>query len=148
MRVVTIDPGNSTGFLCSEWKDGEPIMHKGLTIREENAHRRVFAALELVQPDIVVYETFQLYPNKAQHMQWNSFFPCEIIGVVKLWAAIRGVKLCGLQPSVKKFAGVGPRDWMTIATDEGEKLTEHVRDTLRLFTYWYRNVYRATTSGN
>ena len=82
-----------------------------------------------------------MYPNKAQKLIWNSFYPCEVIGVIKLWAIQHPrCTLVGLQPSVKKFALANSETelWKTVNTF-GAKPTEHLRDAVRLLRYYERN---------
>lgn len=150
--VLILDPGNSTGWLFVEYngqgqREGDVY---GGTISE--CHLDVGRLIAWLRPDVVIYETFQLYPGKANHMQWNSFYPCEVIGVIKYCVGCRhNTELVGLQPSVKKYAGVTD-EWKEIHS--GEKLlslgidgknpwygtlTEHTRDTYRLWKYWDRN---------
>lgn len=135
--TIALDPGNSTGWVV---RYGEALI--GGTVGEK--HADVWSLLNMWEPCIIVYETFQMYPGKAQKLIWNTFYPCEVIGVIKLWAQLHPeVKLIGLQPSVKKFAlsnsetnlwrtVVGGIDWGTI--------TEHTRDAVRLLRYYERNM--------
>lgn len=128
-KILVLDPGNSTGWLFRN-NEGE---FTGGTIVEN--HKEVANLIYKYKPDILIYETFQLYPNKAQKMCWNSFYPVEVIGVIKYVAGLLNIKLIGLQPSVKKFSLAV--DWSIIHSDE--KITEHTKDTLRLYDYWHRN---------
>lgn len=138
MCVIALDPGNSTGWVFRA-VDGSLV---GGTVGED--HLQVYMLLENWRPQIVIYETFQLYPGKAQQLSWNSFYPVEVIGVIKLWVMRHPeVRLVGLQPSVKKFAlGNNELDlWKTV-----EKLdqvaTEHLRDAVRLLRYYERNIQK------
>ena len=100
----------------------------------------VWKLLEEYRPQVVVYETFQMYPGKAQKLIWSTFYPCEVIGVIKLWATVNGAQLVGLQPSVKKFA-LGTTElelWKTV-NRYGAPATEHLRDAVRLLRYYERN---------
>lgn len=128
--VLVLDPGNSTGWL---YRDREGKLYGG-TIKED--HVAVAGLILSKSPDIIIYETFQLYPSKAQKMCWNSFYPVEVIGIIKYFATINKSKLIGLQPSVKKFAGT--LDWTKIDS-QGCGITEHTKDTYRLYMYWHRN---------
>ena len=134
MFVIALDPGNSTGW-CARDRDGGLI---GGTAGEN--HKHVYDLLCHHCPDVVVYETFQMYPGKAQKLIWNTFYPCEVIGVIKYWAMEHNVKIVGLQPSVKKFAlGCDEVDlWKTVER-YGAPATEHMRDAVRLLRYFERN---------
>lgn len=134
MSVIALDPGNSTGWVFRE-ADGSL---SGGTCGED--HVAVWKLLEEYRPQVVVYETFQMYPGKAQKLIWSTFYPCEVIGVIKLWATVNGAQLVGLQPSVKKFA-LGTTElelWKTV-NRYGAPATEHLRDAVRLLRYYERN---------
>ena len=149
MSVIALDPGNSTGW-CFRTNDGKLI---GGTIGEN--HKDVWDLLCKCNPDVVVYETFQMYPGKAQKLIWNTFYPCEVIGVIKAWVNLHPEKmyvvepereeripvsrtLIGLQPSVKKFA-LSNSELELWKTVECEHATEHMRDAVRLLRYYERH---------
>ncbi len=134
MSVIALDPGNSTGWVFRE-ADGSL---SGGTCGKD--HMAVWKLLKEYHPQVVVYETFQMYPGKAQKLIWSTFYPCEVIGVIKLWATMNGAQLIGLQPSVKKFA-LGTTElelWKTV-NRYGAPATEHLRDAVRLLRYYERN---------
>lgn len=148
MSVIALDPGNSTGWV---YRGPEGLL--GGTIGED--HFKVFELLSALKPDVVVYETFQMYPGKAQKLFWNTFYPCEVIGIIKLYVQKMNhildehcqptnyrVALIGLQPSVKKYA-LSPLEgnlWKSVDMYvDGDKPTEHLRDAVRLLRYFERN---------
>lgn len=134
MSVIALDPGNSTGW-CLRNNDGRLI---GGTIGE--LHCDVWQLLNSYHPEVVVYETFQMYPGKAQKLIWNTFYPCEVIGIIKLWCMLNERNLVGLQPSVKKFALANSELdlWKTVER-YGAPATEHMRDAVRLLRYYERH---------
>lgn len=144
-KVIALDPGNSTGWVgrVPVYGNKDEVVSSmlvGGTIGED--HCAVYRLLEDFQPDIVVFETFQMYPGKAQKLIWNTFYPCEVIGVIKLWAMQRGnkCKLVGLQPSVKKYAlGNSEQELWKTVDRFGQPATEHLRDAVRLLRYFERN---------
>lgn len=137
MSVMALDPGNSTGWVLRT--DAGKLL--GGTIGED--HEKVADKIIQLRPDVVVYETFQLYPGKAQKMMWSTFYPCEVIGVIRyVCAHIQIKQILGVQPSVKKFA-LSPSEeslWKTVEAYAGEKITEHTRDAVRLLRYYERNL--------
>lgn len=141
-KVMALDPGNSTGWVARipTQVGGDKSRLVGGTIGE--SHIDVYNLLETFRPDVLVYETFQMYPGKAQKLIWNTFYPCEVIGVIKLWAMQNNeqCKLVGLQPSVKKYALSGNEYelWKTVDSF-GQPATEHLRDAVRLLRYFERN---------
>lgn len=132
-RILALDPGNSTGW-CYRENDGKYI---GGTVGENLED--VYQLIEALCPTVIIFETFQLYPSKATKMMWNTFYPCEVIGVIKLAAQQmkgRGV-LVGLQPGSKKFSGV-TNDWKNVEARTGG-ITEHTRDAYKLLRFYERN---------
>lgn len=134
MSVIALDPGNSTGWVRRD-DDGSLV---GGTCGED--HTQVWDLLCECEPRVVVYETFQMYPGKAQKLIWNTFYPCEVIGIIKLWCMLNEVDLVGLQPSVKKFALANSELdlWKTVER-YGAPATEHMRDAVRLLRYYERH---------
>ncbi len=139
MSVIALDPGNSTGYVFRRNTNDDDLY--GGTLGEN--HLDVWRLLSHFKPDVIVYETFQMYPGKAQKLIWNSFYPVEVIGVIKLWAMNHPeCKLVGLQPSVKRFALANSEQelWKTVNIVDGtDKATEHTRDAVRLLRYYERN---------
>lgn len=143
MSVLALDPGNSTGWVFRN-NDSKLI---GGTVGE--CHKDVWNLLTEKDPDVVVFETFQMYPGKAQKLIWNTFYPCEVIGVIKVWFMLhtnprndgRSRQLVGLQPSVKKYALANSELelWKTVERENNQAATEHLRDAVRLLRYYERN---------
>lgn len=129
--VLVLDPGNHTGWL---YRNNEGGLSAG-TLGEDHFALGKFI-LEL-KPAIIVYETFQLYPSRAAKMNWNSFYPCEVIGIIKFCAALYSAMLVGLPPSSKKFAAA-PK-WLEYGVTTEKPITEHMRDAWRLYDYWLHN---------
>lgn len=150
MLTIALDPGNSTGYCFRVTSDKEGQIKRGLEVgklyggTQPEDHKRVWDLLEMLVPDVIVYETFQMYPGKAQKLIWNTFYPVEVIGVIKLWVMLHpSCKLVGLQPSVKKYALSNSELelWKTVNIVDGtDKATEHTRDAVRLLRYYERNV--------
>ena len=142
MRVMILDPGESTGYLVADLEGDNYQIASGGTLPKE--HIKVFDAIRHEHPDLIVYETFHMYPGKAKALSWNSFYPCEVIGVIKLTSTIGGIEIVGLSPSTKKYAG-GFDNPVWINFRQTHEYTEHTKDTWLLFQYWYRNKYKKRT---
>lgn len=136
--ILALDPGNHTGW-CYRQPDGKL---QGGTLPE--CHEDVFDLIIMLRPDVVIYESFKLYPGKAQSLAWNSFYPCEVIGVIKLACASDiTITLIEQAPSVKKYAGPFQEDFQELADRSKKKdkhwLTEHVKDAYQHLRYYERN---------
>lgn len=142
--ILALDPGESTGW-CYLSRDNK--MQAGTAPK---SHIAVAQLLERLNPDVVVYETFKLYPSKAQSLIWNSFYPCEVIGVIeykcmlqKMLSTGGGCELCRPQvvrqaPAVKRYAGPLPKMFAQLSKET--KLTEHSKDACQHLCYYLRQV--------
>ena len=90
-------------------------------------------------PHIVVIERFNLYPQMAKSLAWNSFYPCEVIGVIKYVCTELNIPIVEQAPSVKKYFGGFKSDWEQVKQTPGFKLTEHVKDAYQHLKYFERN---------
>lgn len=155
ITVIALDPGETTGYFVKRYYDVYKDSDDEATIeRVENEivaggtvghnHIEVFDLLSKIRPDIVILESFALYPGKAKSLAWNSFYPCEVIGVIKLWVMMQQVQGLTVQqveqaPSVKKYAGGLREDWQYFQHNLlKEKVTEHVKDAYMHIKYWER----------
>lgn len=136
MIIACFDPGNHTGWVLKNTITGELI---GGTFLEANMYKPLVSLFEEFPIDLVVYETFNLYPGMSKHLAWNSFYPVEIIGILKFICWNRGIQIVGQAPSIKKFAGtLNPQDIKDIKASE-RGYTEHTKDALLHYMYYARN---------
>lgn len=116
MKILVFDPGESTGWVFSDTKTGK--LEGGTSVRD---HREIGNLIEKYMPDVIVYETFKLYPGLAKELAWNTFYPCEVIGVIRYFALLLNIKLVNQDAAVKKFAGITnidyPRHWTVHTKD-------------------------------
>lgn len=130
--VLVFDPGESTGW-CFRGTDGCVI---GGTCKKN--HEEVAGKIIALDPDIVVLESFKLYPQKAQSLAWNSFYPCEVIGVIKYVCAVNSIPFIEQAPSVKKYFGGFKPDWQVLKV-VSDNVTEHTKDAYMHLKYFERN---------
>ena len=130
--ILTLDPGESTGWCL--------LTHSNdiLAGTKPKDYLTVAQLIENASPDIVVYETFNLYPGKAQKLIWNSFYPCEVIGVIRYICTRDAIPCLGQAPPVKKYAGPLPKKFVDLSRKE--RLTEHSKDACRHLCYYLRQV--------
>lgn len=141
--IMCLDPGEHTGWCCVRTED----MDKGVWhIRGGTAdkdHRCVVELLEIYYPDIVVFERFNLYPGMAKTLSWNSFYPCEVIGVIRWWCMQHNVTIYEQAPSIKKFSGGLQNDWKLLKDNSvnlsTQGVTEHTKDAYLHWKYFERN---------
>lgn len=140
--ILVFDPGESTGW-CYRAETG---MVYGGTARKD--HLEVAQLIRTTQPDIVVLERFNLYPQMAKSLSWNSFYPCETIGVIKVVCLELGIPTVEQAPSIKKYFGGFQGDWDTIGyipvqlEPYSKGVTEHTKDAYMHYRYFLRNGFK------
>lgn len=132
--ILVFDPGESTGWVFLS-AGGE--ISGGTCGRE---HRQVADLITNWAPDVIVVERFNLYPGMAKSMSWNSFYPCEVIGVIRYFADVTRTKYVEQAPSVKKYAGGLGDDWEYLK--QKCFVTEHTKDAYLHLKYFLRNTKR------
>ena len=137
--ILVFDPGESTGW-CLQGPTGWIC---GGTARKD--HLEVANLIKVAKPDIVVLERFNLYPQMAKSLSWNSFYPCETIGVIKVICMELNIPVIEQAPSVKKYFGGFQTDWETIGylplqlEPFSKGVTEHTKDAYMHYRYFLRN---------
>ena len=131
--ILVFDPGESTGWCFRD----ENHVTTGGTLPKN--HLEVARAITDRLPSIVVIERFNLYPQMAKSLAWSSFYPCEVIGVIKYVCASLKIPVIEQAPSVKKYFGGYQSDWEQVKQTKGFKLTEHVKDAYQHLKYFERN---------
>lgn len=139
MIIACFDPGNHTGWVMDN--NGDIV---GGTFLEVSMYEQISRLFDEYPIDIVVYETFNLYPGMSKHLAWNSFYPVEIIGILKYECWRRGIKMIGQSPSIKKYAGTIDPEVVKYLKQEPPqeyfgKFTEHTKDALLHLMYFKRN---------
>ena len=132
ITVLTLDPGESTGWC---FRDVYGILQGGTLPKD---HQKVAQLILDLKPDVVVLESFNMYPGKSKSLAWNSFYPCEVIGVIKYVCNANDTPWITQTPSVKKYFGGFKSDWV-ILQPQLDKLTEHVKDAYMHLKYFERN---------
>lgn len=135
--ILCFDPGNHTGWA---FLDHDNLFSCGTIQPDESPKhlKQVAGTIQILNPDLVVYETFNLYPSMAKSLAWNSFFPCEVIGVIKCVATTMGCKIVGQAPSIKKYAGNLPKCYFDYLERYKVEKTEHNKDATQHLCYYLR----------
>lgn len=131
-RVLVFDPGDHTGW-CFRDTSGRVV---GGTCGKH--HMEVAERIQILRPDIVVFERFNLYPQMAKSLAWNSFYPCEVIGVIRYLCDRYSIPIVEQAPSVKKYFGGFQQDWDQLKA-LSQNVTEHTKDAYQHLKYFERN---------
>lgn len=134
--ILSFDPGDHTGW-CYVDRHGSIV--GGTVLRN---HAEVAKLISENRPDIVVLERFNLYPQMAKSLAWNSFYPCEVIGVIKYMCQILEIPVVEQAPSIKKYFGGYKEDWEILKAKSTE-VTEHTKDAYQHYRYFLRNGAKA-----
>jgi len=118
-RLHSLDPGQTVGYALVDLPppelpvDGSPItlMAAGGVLTETSRPPRVLTTDEfrtfeqieiwasILQPDdIVIAESFRLFPGAALHLIWNDFPAAQTFGIIRYICLRKGVRLHA-QPS-------------------------------------------------
>lgn len=130
--VLVFDPGDHTGW-CFRDTSGRVV---GGTCGKH--HMEVAERIQILRPDIVVVERFNLYPQMAKSLAWNSFYPCEVIGVIRYLCDRYSIPIVEQAPSVKKYFGGFQQDWDQLK-ELSQDVTEHTKDAYQHLKYFERN---------
>lgn len=130
--VLVFDPGDHTGW-CFRDTSGRVV---GGTCGKH--HMEVAERIQILRPDIVVLERFNLYPQMAKSLAWNSFYPCEVIGVIRYLCDRYSIPIVEQSPSVKKYFGGFQQDWDQLK-ELSQDVTEHTKDAYQHLKYFERN---------
>lgn len=131
-KILVFDPGESTGWVA-RMSDG--TLEGGTAPRD---HLAIATLISEWLPELVIIETFAMFPGKANSLYWNTFYPCEVIGVLKYLCASWGIEYVMQQPSVKQFAGSLQDDFFSLQKTSKERITEHTKDAYQHLRYYER----------
>lgn len=132
--ILVFDPGDHTGWV---FRDANGRVVGGTCGK---SHAQVAECIDVLQPDICVFERFNLYPQMAKSLAWNSFYPCEVIGVIRYLCAQKNIPIVEQAPSIKKYFGGFQDDWIKLKEMcDPKEVTEHTKDAYQHLKYFERN---------
>lgn len=137
-KILVFDPGENTGWVFRD-KDGH--IKAGTSVR---SHTEVAALISTYKPDIVIFERFNLYPAMAKTMSWNSFYPVEVIGVIRFMCERNNIHYVEQAPSVKKFAGPWNDARWERHIGKDNPQTVHAHDAYQHLLYYERRQEHGT----
>ena len=97
--ILAMDPGYTTGAFW--FKD--TVMSE-TAYREIKGHTTIWHFLEKLNPQMVVMESFHLYPTKSNAKINSTFHEVEIIGVIRVWCLLHDVPIYEQTASYAKNA--------------------------------------------
>jgi hypothetical protein len=149
-RVIVIDPGERTGWAKATIEDDGTIRDVVLgvhTIRDfaTALYEGQLTAKDAPHCDVIVYETWRLFPDKVQEFAGSEFLTVQLIGMIRLIAWRSGARLKSMEPRVKQSAAAHmPPELLKMRRRCSE---EHSKDALDLLTmYWFRKWRKGAAS--
>lgn len=141
LRVICFDPGDHTGWI---FRDDAGRLQGGTVFHGKNIWQDIFdlrVLMDKLKPDVIVYETFHLYPGAAAHLAHNEFYPVQIIGVLLTIAYHVGIlpeRVVRQAPSVKRFSGGLDQRWKNYVQEHpgDADRTEHTKDAYLHLRYF------------
>jgi len=86
MRVLSVDPGETSGFVVFEIMEGKPILIGSWEqVREPLSIfvKSFFRVLQVVKPEVVVLEDYRIYEDKASLHIGQHLKTAELIGTIE-----------------------------------------------------------------
>jgi hypothetical protein len=147
MRILAVDPGETTGFVRAEIVSGAVYQDVGDLIRDSKVHfnkagtlsgkRELAANVGLFSNlDVCVVEKYVIYPNRAMQHIGDDLYTARMIGQIE-WLAYVGSSIDDVvfqAASQAKQRWPDSRLYKYLPGLKGK--TEHIKDAVRhLLTY-------------
>ena len=117
MKIMSFDPGETTGFAVLDTDTGSWMT--GVI----GLWHTIDSLLDCHKPDVVVFESFKLYPDKAHTQVWSDFPAVKVIGVIEYLCEKKKVPVHSQSASQAKC--------LSFNTGDQSKLSNHEYDALR-----------------
>ena len=144
MRVLAIDPGERVGWAHGILTPPNAV-GPGVEITGQGVSPLKDFALKLHEVfgeyDVVVYETWRLYPGIAKSMVGNDMQPSQLVGMIRLCGWLNpGTKLVSQGANIKKTALKTMPDWLKERMSQSSE--QHDQDALMhlWFFHWERRI--------
>ena len=136
LSVLVFDPGDHTGWVFRDRTGGLQggTLYSNKDIWEDMT--QLHTMFSKFEPDIVVYETFHLYPGAAKHLAHNEFYTVQLIGAIQMlcfdWVPKN--RIVRQAPSIKKYSGGLDERWSSLI--KSGAVTEHTKDAYLHLKYF------------
>lgn len=131
MKLFVVDPGGTTGFVAAEgW-------NKVLLVGQSKYFTEVRKGITEIKPDLVVYESFNLYAHKALAQSGSDMPAPMIIGRLTELCDTLHIPLKSQTPSNRKIISnelLARTGWLKATTG-----VSHARDAARHLLLYYKN---------
>jgi hypothetical protein len=102
MKVLSLDPGESTGYCIVDWPFKRQIKPRedlssylvdyGQIVGKDimKHYKEIVKLIKEHNPDVIVYEKFLLYGHRAESQIGSDMFTPQVIGQIRVLAAQHG----------------------------------------------------------
>lgn len=142
--VLAIDPGERVGWATGLIHPDPPGEPPRLKVTNQGVHALKDFALKLYESyakyDVVIYETWRLYPGMGKALVGNDMQPAQLVGMIRLCGWLNPkVKLVSQGASIKKTA---LRTMPAEIKDRFERSSEqHDQDALMHLWFYFWEKY-------
>lgn len=137
MRVLSIDPGGTTGYCYAEIKDGKIGYHPFQMFDDVDD---LYSRLEVFKPDFIIIEDFEFRGGARKGLDLT---PVQLIGVTRLYCLNSGCKLFTQKASTGKAyytdAALKSRGLYLRGCPHGMDASRHL---LQWFTFGYGHQFQ------
>ena len=137
---MSIDPGETSGICIAACNNPNDKTDWQIMEVSEMNRKQLYHALETKPLDLVIYEEYKLYKDKAKAMIGNHFLTVQYIGVIKYLCEKRGIPTLCSPTSNKAFWNNDRLKNMNLYVT-----SDHRRDAIRHFLHW---LYFTSKQGN
>lgn len=111
----------------------EEMLLTKMTVVQAKTIEDVLAHLDEWQPDVIIMESFRLYPWTAKSLSWNQMLPSQVIGAVKAWTIGKNVEIIMQPASVRIISKPYTRRFEKLPIFKGKP---HAKDAMRHIGYY------------
>jgi hypothetical protein len=147
MKIIALDPGETTGYAIADW-DGESEQAELAICGQVTGLVEFGRWLDIAlmhgcyrlssgeTETVVIYETFRLYPHKAQALIANEMIASQVIGVIKFLCAEHPMIDDPVKQSASQAKGLLAHDWEQYLVSSYLARTDHQRDACVHVVYY------------
>lgn len=103
MIILAFDPGGTTGYAVYD-SDDNTCLELGQFETWSKVKRLLHAQAGKAwfPPDVVIYETFRIFPSVAKSLSWQELLAPQVIGVIRYLCQEQDILCVEQGPSVRK----------------------------------------------
>ena len=119
-QILGLDPGGTTGVALVSFQNQTMALW---TVEKWHSLEEVFGRLG--PGDIVVAESFRLYPGMGRRLVWNDLVAAQVFGVIVYLAKQAGVDIVAQPAAMAKRIALVPRHKDLVG------VSKHAKEALR-----------------